>query len=86
MNKPSEITFETEETIVVREDSTTVVYCAGCAKDVVMSTPRAAAVISGISERQIFRMLELDLLHFSEDGRVLICLESMRSFREEVVL
>ena len=75
-----EITFETEETVVLREGSkVSIGYCPGCRRDVLMTTPHTAAFLSGISERFIFRMLENDLLHFTENERVLICLESVKT-------
>ena len=74
-----EITFETEETLVLREGSkVSVEYCPGCDRDVLMATPHAAAFLSGTTERHIFRMLEAELLHFTENERVLICLQSVK--------
>ena len=80
-----EITFETEETVVLREGSkVTVDNCNRCGKEVLMATPRAAAFLSGVSERHIFRMLEASVLHFSEKERVLICLDSLKSLAQEI--
>ena len=73
-----EITFETEETVVLREGSKVAIeHCPNCGRNVLMATPHAAAFISGLSERHIFRMLEGELLHFTENERVMICLASM---------
>lgn len=75
-----EITFETEETVVLREGArVSLDYCAHCGRDVLMATPRAAAFVSSSSEREIFRLIEMNALHFSENGCVLVCLESVRS-------
>ncbi len=80
-----EITFETEETVVLREGSKVSVYhCPNCCRSVLMATPQAAAFLLGVSERHIFQMLEADLLHFTENGRVLICLESARALEKEM--
>jgi len=79
-----EITFETEETVVLREGSkVSVEYCSKCGREVLMATPHAVAFLSGVSERHIFRMLEANLLHFTENERVLICLESVKPVLEE---
>jgi hypothetical protein len=78
-----EITFETEETVVLRDGANvSIEYCPDCHRDVLMATPHAVAFLSGLSERHIFRMLESDLLHFSEHARVMVCLESGRSIME----
>jgi hypothetical protein len=80
-----EITFETEETVVLREGAkVSLDHCSRCGHDVLMATPQAAAFVSKVSEREIFRLIELDLLHFSENGYVLVCLESVRSLATEI--
>jgi hypothetical protein len=85
MKQRAEITFETEETVVRREGAkATSAFCSVSERDVLMATPQAAAFLSGVSERHIFRMLGADLLHFTEGGRVMICLESVRFLGEEV--
>jgi len=82
-----EITFETEETVVLREGSKVAVnQCPACGKGVLMATPQAVAFLSEMSERQVFRLLEADLLHFTENGRVMVCLDSVRSRMKEVDL
>ena len=82
-----EITFETEETVVLREGAkVSVNYCPGCLRDVLMATPQAAGFLSGVSEREIFRLIEARLLHFIEDGSVLVCLESVRDLGKEIEL
>ena len=80
------ITFETEETVVLREGANVSVdHCARCLRDVLMATPQAAAFLSGTGEREIFRLIEAGLVHFTENGRVLICLESLTELAEENV-
>jgi len=84
MKNPTEITFETEETVVLREGSRVCVeYCAGCQKEALMATPQTAGLLSGVGEREIFRLVESGLLHFVEGVRVLICLESVRNLGKE---
>ena len=87
MEQHREITFETEETVVLREGAqVSIGICAGCGQEVVMATPQSAAFLLGISERHIFRLLEAGRVHFIENGRVLVCLESVRSLEKEVEL
>lgn len=82
-----EITFETEETVVLREGSKVVVeHCDACDQSVLMGTPQAAAFLSGVSEREIFRRVELNLVHFTENGRVMICFDSLNLVGKEIRL
>ena len=79
-----EITFETEETVVLREGSkVSVEYCSGCGRDVLMATPHAAAFLSDTSEREIFRLIEGSYLHFTENDRVMVCTGSLRQINED---
>ena len=87
MEQHRQITFETEETVVLREGAqVTVGICTGCDQEVLMATPQAAAFLLGITERHIFRLLEAGRVHFTENVRVLVCLESVRSLDKEVEL
>ena len=80
-----EITFETEETVVLREGSkVSIDDCPGCGRRSLMVTPQAAAFLSDASERDIFRWLELNLLHFTEKDRVMICLDSLKLIEKEI--
>jgi hypothetical protein len=75
-----EITFETEETVVLREGArVSLEFCPQCGRHVLMATPQAAAFVSHASEREIFRLIESSVLHFTENGPVLVCLESVKS-------
>lgn len=76
MKRRAEIIFEREETVVVRQDKTTVErFCPMCRLLVVMATPSAASAVCGIAERKIFRLLEAGAIYFTEDERILICLD-----------
>jgi hypothetical protein len=82
-----EITFETEETVVLREGSRVAVeYCTDCGQNALMGTPQAAAFLSGMSEREIFRRVELGLVHFTENGRVMICFDSLNLVGKDIRL
>ena len=85
MKQRAEIMFEMEETVVLREGSkVSIIYCVDCKENVLMATPQAAAFLSGVSERQIFRLIELNILHFTENGCVLVCLDSVKSLALEI--
>ena len=86
MKNRSEVMFEVEETIVVRENAPTLLFCGPCGRDVPMLTPQAAGMMAGLTEREIFRFVESDLVHFIECGRVLICIESVKALGKEVEL
>jgi hypothetical protein len=87
MKQRAEITFETEETVILREGSkVSIDDCPRCGHGVLMGTPQAAAFLSGVSEREIFRWLESDLLHFTEEGRVMICFDSLKLIGQETQL
>ncbi|MBC7899863.1 MAG: hypothetical protein H7070_07385 [Saprospiraceae bacterium] len=85
MKQRAEITFETQETIVLREGSKILtVFCPKCRKNVLMAAPQAIAILLGSTEREIFRLVEAGKIHFTETGRVLVCLKSLNEFRGEV--
>ncbi|MFN2412647.1 MAG: hypothetical protein ABR535_06285 [Pyrinomonadaceae bacterium] len=84
MKQTAEITFETEETIVLRQGSAIVVeFCSGCGERVLMASPQTIAVLSGVSEREIFRLVEANQIHFAETGCILICMKSANESLEE---
>lgn len=79
MKQQPDMNFEIEETVVLREGARLVIrHCNRCGHEVTMATPEASAFLFGSSEREIFRLLEAGLLHFTEHERVLICLDSIR--------
>lgn len=58
-------------------------YCSGCKKMTDMATPKTAGVITDISEREVFRLIEGKEIHFIENARVLVCIESLRNLKAE---
>ena len=54
-------------------------YCSQCKKMTRMATPKTAAVLTGISEREVFRLIEGNEVHFIENARILVCIESLRN-------
>lgn len=75
MKRTTEITFEIEETIIARSGGGLLKeFCDECQTRVTMATPSAVSALTGISEREIFRMIERGEIHFLETDRILICL------------
>lgn len=84
MKRKAEITFEVEETIIVRHQAKILrALCPGCLRTVEMASPGTIADFSDFTEREIFRLIEAGKIHFIEVGRVLICLDSIRFLEGE---
>lgn len=83
MNQRAEIVFEKEETVLLRKSSATIdEFCPDCRATTVMATPEALAVMSDISERAIFRLIEAGEIHYYEGPKVYVCLTSLAAIRE----
>ncbi|HYJ90344.1 MAG TPA: hypothetical protein VEV84_03475 [Pyrinomonadaceae bacterium] len=75
MREKAEITFEVEETFVLKQGGKLIYdLCPRCGQTVGMISPELLAKFEGTSEREIFRLLEAGLIHFIEVERVLVCL------------
>ena len=82
--KNDAIVIEIDERIAVdNSEQQFEAYCSGCKKMTQMATPKAAGVIAGISERQVFRLIEGKEIHFIENACVLVCVESVRDLRAD---
>lgn len=77
MKQKTEIIFEIEELITVKSRRSFVAFCDQCGTPVEMLTAEVAALLSGISEREIFRLIEASEIHFVEAERVFVCLDSL---------
>lgn len=78
--KITEITIETEQVVVIRQQPDVAeMWCGGCSNFVRMVTPELAALLTRISARTIYRQTENGELHFTEtsEGLLLICLDSL---------
>ena len=85
MKQKAEITFVTEETIVFREGPCMrSAFCSACGERVLMASPQTIAAISNLTEREIFRLLEHNRIHFSETDRVLICMKSVAALQRSI--
>jgi hypothetical protein len=79
-------TLETVETIRVAEASKpSVEFCPQCQALVEMLSARAAATLSGASERKIFHLIENGRLHFVEGERIVVCRNSLTNALETEV-
>ena len=78
MKQKTEITFEVEETIILRQaEETLTAFCPQCQALVEMLAPPVAAALTGLSEREIFRLIENGRLHFTEAERIFVCRNSL---------
>jgi hypothetical protein len=49
-----------------------------------MVSPQTVTAISNLTEREVFRLLEYDRIHFSETDRVLICMKSVAELQRSL--
>lgn len=74
MKQKAAITFESEETIILKQGSSAVTgFCPVCRTDVELISPEGLALLTGVSERTIFRLIEAGRIHFIERNRVFAC-------------
>jgi hypothetical protein len=54
-------------------------WCEQCARETKLMAPEDAAILMGVSAREIYRRLEVGHIHFTElaRGELLICLNSV---------
>jgi hypothetical protein len=84
MKQKTEIIFEIEESITIKSRRSFVGLCGSCGAPSVMLTAETAAALSGLSEREIFRLIETGAVHFVEAERVFICRASLGDFKEKM--
>ena len=74
MKQRAEITFEQEETLILRQsDCYLQEFCPRCQEIVRLLTPEVMAALAVISEREIFRLIESEQIHFVETKRIYAC-------------
>lgn len=76
MKRTTEVTFEAEELTTVKARRSFKGFCGGCNTFVEMLPPEAAALLTGLAEREIFRLIETGEIHFVEAERVFVCRDS----------
>ena len=79
-NRNDGIVVEIDERIAVTNtEQQFEAYCSECKKMTDMATPKTAGVLTEISEREVFRLIEGKEIHFIENAGVLVCVESLRN-------
>lgn len=79
MSSTKKIVIEVEETVVLRSGEFRAMHeCPMCAAITEMATPWIAATLHRTTERSIFRLVELGLVHALEGERTMICLACVR--------
>jgi hypothetical protein len=84
--KRTEITIETDRVLIIKRPKGLVPgWCPKCAQQVEMVVPDQAAAITCVSTRTVYRWVEAEKIHFTEnpDGLLLICLNSLFLERPE---
>ena len=78
MKQKTEIEVELSETVAYsRHEEKFEAYCTQCRSLVEMATPPVAAILAHSTEREVYRLVEMDKIHYVESGGVLICLNSL---------
>jgi hypothetical protein len=69
-----EVTFETEVSVAVRAapQVTQACWCGG-----VLLTPDAAALVAAISLRAVYRLIEADAVHYTDEREPRVCSKSL---------
>ncbi len=79
MTQKAEFTFEIEETVVLKQGGYFITeYCPRCRKMVDMVSPEVLSLVTGASEREIFRLVEAEAIYFVEVKRIVACLGCCR--------
>lgn len=80
-NRRTEFTIETEDVLIIRNKKrkSFSADCEICGCNSQMITPRQAALIIQTTQREIFRLVEENKLHFIEfqDGDLFVCAKSL---------
>jgi hypothetical protein len=78
MTQKTEIEIEMSETVAYsRRSDRFENYCPICRCMSDMATAQVAAILTHMSEREIYKLVETGSVHFVETDRVLVCLKSL---------
>ncbi|MBS1793036.1 MAG: hypothetical protein JSS81_04235 [Acidobacteria bacterium] len=77
MKQKTEIIFEIEETVAFKSRRNFIAVCGECRALTEMVTTETAAALTGVGEREIYRLIENGRLHFIEAERVFVCRSSL---------
>jgi len=77
--KRTKVTVEKERLLIVSRQRQAAAWCETCRAEREMIGVEEASLLTGLSQRAIFRLIEASRLHFSETprGALLICLSSL---------
>ena len=79
MTQRPDITLEFEETVVLKQGGKLMTgVCPQCGETVDLLSPDVLSLVSGVSEREIFRLIENNTIHFVESGRIVACLSCLQ--------
>ena len=85
MKQTAEFILETKETIMIRRpDLIERGLCPNCSEIVDMVAPYVIATLSGITEREIFRLIESGLIYSFESDRLRVCLNCLQNERRTI--
>jgi hypothetical protein len=83
MKRKTEIIFETEDLTSVKIRRRFAGSCRQCNAPSEMLPTDAAAALVGLSEREVFRLIEREKIHFVEAEWVFVCRESLMNRLEK---
>jgi hypothetical protein len=85
MKPKTEIEVTLIETIRYSKRSERVeAYCAECGSMAEFMTPQTAAIAGGVGEREIYRLIDRNAVHFVERDRVWVCMGSLAGHQKEL--
>jgi len=85
MRRETQITLEVEETVVIRQAATMEKrYCPLCDDLTDMAPPHVIALLPDVSEREIFRLIEADVLFSYESDLLRVCLACLENQRRKL--
>ena len=74
MTQRANWTFEIEETVMLKQGGYLIrEYCPRCRETVDMVSPEVLSLTNGVSEREVFRLVEAGAIHFHEGTRIAAC-------------
>lgn len=86
MTQKTEIEFELSETVAyTRRGERLEAFCPRCETLVEMATPQVAAILTRTNEREVYRRIVANEVHFVETDRVLVCLNSLTKDQKEML-
>jgi hypothetical protein len=83
VKEKTEIEIELSETIAYsRRGERFKTFCSECQATVEVATTHAAAIVTHMTEREVYRLVETGEIHFTETDRVLVCIDSITGYQK----